>query len=245
MGRRRRKGEAWAIALKICFGFLKRRRRLLGVFGVVILALPVRFFDGAVPTPIIPLVIVFFWSIYGPNYLPALSVFLIGLLQDLLTGGPAWFVGRRLPCGAVRSDVAAIIFYRPRTKGRLAGICLGGGRRKRYSVARYEFDVWCPFAGWRAFVSDARHRYDLSAVRRCIRRIASSCVVWRSRMVRVNSHDPERQEVVTRRTMLLGGGFSVLMAGIAGRLYQLQILLTIENMSTWPEENQFNRALTL
>lgn len=61
---------------------------LLGVFGVIILALPVRFFDGAVPTPIIPLVIVFFWSIYGPNYLPALSVFLIGLLQDLLTGGP-------------------------------------------------------------------------------------------------------------------------------------------------------------
>ena len=61
---------------------------LLGIFGVIILALPVRFFDGAVPTPIIPLVIVFFWSIYGPNYLPALSVFLIGLLQDLLTGGP-------------------------------------------------------------------------------------------------------------------------------------------------------------
>lgn len=61
---------------------------LLGIFGVIILALPIRFFDGAVPTPIIPLVIVFFWSIYGPNYLPALSVFLIGLLQDLLTGGP-------------------------------------------------------------------------------------------------------------------------------------------------------------
>ncbi len=61
---------------------------LLGLFGVIILALPVRFFEGVVPTPIIPLVIVFFWSIYGPSYLPALSVFLIGLLQDLLTGGP-------------------------------------------------------------------------------------------------------------------------------------------------------------
>ncbi len=61
---------------------------LLGIFGVIILALPVRLFEGAIPTPIIPLVIVFFWSIYGPNYLPALSVFLIGLLQDLLTGGP-------------------------------------------------------------------------------------------------------------------------------------------------------------
>ncbi len=61
---------------------------ILGIFGVIILALPVRFFEGVVPTPIIPLVIVFFWSIYGPNYLPALSVFLIGLLQDFLTGGP-------------------------------------------------------------------------------------------------------------------------------------------------------------
>lgn len=61
---------------------------LLGVFGVLILALPVRILEGVVPTPIIPLVIVFFWSIYGPNYLPAVSVFFIGLLQDLLTGGP-------------------------------------------------------------------------------------------------------------------------------------------------------------
>jgi len=61
---------------------------LLGIFGVIILALPIRLFEGAIPTPIIPLVIVFFWSIYGPNYMPALSVFLIGLLQDFLTGGP-------------------------------------------------------------------------------------------------------------------------------------------------------------
>jgi len=61
---------------------------LLGLFGVIILALPIRLFEGAVPTPIIPLVVVFFWSIYGPDYLPPLSVFFIGLLQDLLTGGP-------------------------------------------------------------------------------------------------------------------------------------------------------------
>ena len=61
---------------------------LLGLIGVLILALPVRLFEGALPTPIIPLVIVFFWSIYGPDYLPAPSVFIIGLLQDLLTGGP-------------------------------------------------------------------------------------------------------------------------------------------------------------
>ncbi|MHA7872010.1 MAG: hypothetical protein ACX939_06660 [Hyphococcus sp.] len=61
---------------------------LLGLAGVIILALPVRFVEGAVPAPIIPLVIVFFWTIYGPDYMPPLSVFFIGVLQDLLTGGP-------------------------------------------------------------------------------------------------------------------------------------------------------------
>lgn len=61
---------------------------LLGLIGVIILALPIRLFEGFLPTPVIPLVVVFFWSIYGPDYLPSLSVFFIGLLQDLLTGGP-------------------------------------------------------------------------------------------------------------------------------------------------------------
>lgn len=61
---------------------------ILGVLGVLMLAAPIRLFEGTVPTPIIPLVIVFFWSVYGPDYMPSVSVFLIGLLQDLLTGGP-------------------------------------------------------------------------------------------------------------------------------------------------------------
>ena len=61
---------------------------LLGFLGVLVLALPFRFFEGIVPTPVIPLVVVFFWSIYSPDYLPAPSVFAIGLLQDLLMGGP-------------------------------------------------------------------------------------------------------------------------------------------------------------
>lgn len=61
---------------------------LLGFFGVILLALPVRFFEGIVPTPLLPLVVVFFWSIYGPSYMPAVSIFFMGLLQDFLTGGP-------------------------------------------------------------------------------------------------------------------------------------------------------------
>lgn len=61
---------------------------LLGLAGIIILALPIRLLEGWAPTPLIPLVVVFFWSIYGPDYMPPLSVFVIGLLQDLLTGGP-------------------------------------------------------------------------------------------------------------------------------------------------------------
>ncbi len=61
---------------------------MLGLAGVIVLALPIRLFEGLAPTPVVPLVVVFFWSIYGPNYLPPVSVFSIGLLQDFLTGGP-------------------------------------------------------------------------------------------------------------------------------------------------------------
>lgn len=60
----------------------------LGVIGVLLLALPVRLAEGAVPTPILPLIVVYFWSIYGSAYLPPSSVFAIGLTQDLLNGGP-------------------------------------------------------------------------------------------------------------------------------------------------------------
>ena len=58
----------------------------------------------------------------------------------------------------------------------------------------------------------------------------------------LNAHDPERQEIVSRRTMLFGGGVSVLMLGIAGRLYQLQIA-DHEKYQALAQENQFNRRV--
>ncbi len=61
---------------------------LLGVAGVCLLAAPLRLAEGALPTPVLPLVVVYFWSIYSPSNLPSIGVFLIGLMQDLLTGGP-------------------------------------------------------------------------------------------------------------------------------------------------------------
>lgn len=61
---------------------------LIGLAGALLLAMPLRLFEGHVPTPLIPMAVVFFWSIYGPDYLPPASVFLIGLTQDILNFGP-------------------------------------------------------------------------------------------------------------------------------------------------------------
>lgn len=60
----------------------------LGILGVLILSSPIRLLEGMAPTPLIPLLVVYFWSIYSPSYLPSVSVFVIGLLQDLMLGGP-------------------------------------------------------------------------------------------------------------------------------------------------------------
>ena len=58
----------------------------------------------------------------------------------------------------------------------------------------------------------------------------------------VNTHDPERQEVVGRRTFILGGFVSLMMAGVAGRLYQLQVA-DHDKYVDLAEENQFNRRV--
>ena len=58
----------------------------------------------------------------------------------------------------------------------------------------------------------------------------------------VNTHDPERQEVVGRRTFILGGFVSLMMTGVAGRLYQLQVA-DHDKYVDLAEENQFNRRV--
>ena len=61
-------------------------------------------------------------------------------------------------------------------------------------------------------------------------------------MAGVNTHDPERQSVVSRRTMLLGGGIGLLFTVIGGRLYQLQVA-DHQKYLDLAEENQFNRRI--
>ena len=61
---------------------------IVGILGVFLLSSPLRLFQDSLPTPIFPLLVVYFWSLYSPAHLPAASVFAIGLIQDLLSGGP-------------------------------------------------------------------------------------------------------------------------------------------------------------
>jgi penicillin-binding protein 2 len=60
----------------------------------------------------------------------------------------------------------------------------------------------------------------------------------------VNSNDPEKKEIVTRRAAIVAGGFSLILAGISARLLQLQIV-DHKKYQRLAEENQFNtRVIT-
>ena len=56
-------------------------------FAVLLLVTPLRLFQGYVPTPWVPMIIIFLYAVYEPEALPPSVVFAAGLLQDLLYGG--------------------------------------------------------------------------------------------------------------------------------------------------------------
>jgi len=55
---------------------------------VIISAVPIRILDFSTAVPMLPLMSVYHWAIFRPRLLPAYAVFLIGILQDILTGAP-------------------------------------------------------------------------------------------------------------------------------------------------------------
>lgn len=60
--------------------------------------------------------------------------------------------------------------------------------------------------------------------------------------MRVNSNDPEKKEVVTRRAAIFGGGFTLLLAGVGARLAYLQII-DHDKYQRLAQENQFNTRI--
>lgn len=53
---------------------------------VAILPLPIPYFS--VMAPALPLMAVYYWSVYRPDLMPHVAVFLIGLLVDIFAGTP-------------------------------------------------------------------------------------------------------------------------------------------------------------
>ena len=58
------------------------------LFLVVVSVVPIRTLDFTTVVPLLPLISVYHWAIFRPTLLPIYAVFLIGILQDILTGSP-------------------------------------------------------------------------------------------------------------------------------------------------------------
>lgn len=61
---------------------------LLSSFLIILTLLPLRAPEVAPLTPALGLTAVYYWAVFRPDLLPAWLAFLLGLLQDLLTGAP-------------------------------------------------------------------------------------------------------------------------------------------------------------
>ena len=59
-----------------------------GIFGAVLANLPVSLTSGLLPPPLLALMPVYFWSLVRPDLMPPWAAFVLGLLQDLLSGMP-------------------------------------------------------------------------------------------------------------------------------------------------------------
>ena len=68
---------------------------LLSVLLVGIANLPLSLTGGLLPAPILALGSVYFWLLLRPDLMPAIAVLMIGLLEDLVSGGPPglWTAG--------------------------------------------------------------------------------------------------------------------------------------------------------
>ena len=68
---------------------------LSAVLLVMMVNLPVTLTGGLFPAPLLALTAVYFWALVRPDLMPPYIVLFVGLLEDLLSGGPAgvWATG--------------------------------------------------------------------------------------------------------------------------------------------------------
>jgi len=60
----------------------------LGVLGAFVSNIPISIFGGHLPPPLLALMPVYFWCLVRPDLMPPWAALAIGILEDLLSGGP-------------------------------------------------------------------------------------------------------------------------------------------------------------
>ncbi|MEI9931016.1 MAG: rod shape-determining protein MreD [Rhizomicrobium sp.] len=67
---------------------------MLAILGTLIVNLPLSPLGGIVPSPLLGLMVIYFWSLVRPDLMPPFWAFAVGVLEDILSGGPpgAWTV---------------------------------------------------------------------------------------------------------------------------------------------------------
>ncbi|MGD0191215.1 MAG: rod shape-determining protein MreD [Rhizomicrobium sp.] len=61
---------------------------MTGILGALVANIPVSLFGGTMPPPLLSLMPVYFWCLVRPDLMPPSAAFAIGLVEDLLSGGP-------------------------------------------------------------------------------------------------------------------------------------------------------------
>ena len=60
----------------------------LGILGVIVANFPVSVLGGLVPPPLLAFMPLYFWAMVRPDLMTPFWAFVLGILQDLLSGGP-------------------------------------------------------------------------------------------------------------------------------------------------------------
>ncbi|MGZ5999040.1 MAG: hypothetical protein ACXWLC_06575 [Rhizomicrobium sp.] len=86
---------------------------VLGILGVLIANFPVSILGGLVPPPLLVFMPLYFWAMVRPDLMTPFWVFMLGILQDLLSGGPpgvwaASFLGAYLLIDRQRDMLAGL-----------------------------------------------------------------------------------------------------------------------------------------
>ncbi|HEX4078889.1 MAG TPA: hypothetical protein VHX61_08470 [Rhizomicrobium sp.] len=90
---------------------------VLALLGTLVANFPISLTGGVLPVPLFGLMAVYFWGLVRPDLMPPWAALLVGLAEDLLSGGP--------PGIWATSFVASYIFV-DRLRDSLAGLASHG-----------------------------------------------------------------------------------------------------------------------